>query len=72
MREMLDLAGRHWPEIHDRRQLLLRLASAGAELVASELDGLAAEARRQQQRQALARAHELVDTERLLSDSAWR
>jgi hypothetical protein len=72
MREMLDLAHRRWPEIEDRRQLLLRLAGAGAERIASELDATTAESRRERQRLALARAHELIDTDRLLTDSAWR
>jgi GH35 family endo-1,4-beta-xylanase len=72
MREMLDLAHRRWPEIEDRRQLLLRLAGAGAETVASELDVVVADSRREDQRQALARAAELIDAEMLLTDSAWR
>jgi len=72
MREMLDLARRRWPEIEDRRQLLLRLAGAGAERIASELDAAAAELRRERQRRAMARAPDLVDTETLLTDLAWR
>ena len=72
MREMLDIARRRWPEVEDRRQLLLRLAEAGAQRVAAELDAAAAGSRRERQRRALARAAELVDPERLLTDSAWR
>lgn len=72
MREMLNLAHRRWPEIGDRRQLLLRLAGAGAERVASELDAATAQTRREQQRDALARATELIDPEALLTDAAWR
>ena len=72
MHEMLDLAHRRWPEIKDRRQLLLRLAEAGAERIASELDATTAESRRERQRLALARARELIDPDTLLSDSAWR
>ena len=72
MREMLDIARRRWPEVEDRRQLLLRLAEAGAQRVASELDAAAAGSRRERQRRALARAAELIDPERLLTDSAWR
>lgn len=69
---MLDLAHRRWPEIEDRRQLLLLLASAGAERVSVELDAAATESRRARQSEALARARELVDAERLLADSAWQ
>lgn len=72
VREMLDLAHRRWPDVSDRRQLLLRLAGAGAERVASELDSAAAESRRKRQRQALSRAAELIDAETLLADAAWR
>jgi len=69
---MLDLARRRWPEVQDRRQLLLRLAGAGAERISHELDAAAADTRREHQRRALARAAELIDTETLLADAAWR
>ena len=72
MREMLDLAHRRWPEVKDRRQLLLRLAGAGAEQIACELDATTAESRRWRQRLALARAPELIDTVALPTDDAWR
>jgi len=69
---MLDLAHRRWPAVEDRRQLLLRLAGAGAERVSAELDAAAAGTRRDRQREALARADDLVDVDALLSDTAWR
>jgi hypothetical protein len=72
MLEMLDLAHRRWPEIEDRRQLLLRLARVGADQVASELDSVAATERRERQREAMARARTLIDVDLLLSDAAWR
>ena len=72
MREMLDIAHRRWPGVKDRRQLLLQLAGAGAERIASELDAITADSRREQQRLALARAPKLIDTETLLTDTAWR
>ncbi len=72
MREMLNLAERRWPDVKNRRQLLLRLAGAGAERIASELDAAAAESRRERQRHAFARAPGLIDTEKLLGDAAWR
>ena len=72
IRQMLDLAQRRWPEVQDRRQLLLRLASAGADRIACELDNRTAEERHQRQQQALRRAGEVIDTGLLLSDAAWR
>ena len=69
---MLDLAQRRWPEVRDRRQLLLRLVGVGADRIASELDLEISNDRRERQRMALRRAQELVDSEALLSDVAWR
>ena len=72
MRDFLDLAQRRWPEVSDRRQLLLRLAGVGAGQVAAELAGRSREERSERQRIALRRAGELVDADLLLSDGAWR
>jgi hypothetical protein len=72
LHDMLDLAQRRWPEMRDRRLLLLRLAGVGADRVAAELDVGAARERREQQQAALRRAMELVDVDVLLSDAAWR
>lgn len=68
--DLLDLAQRAWPDVADRRQLLLRLAEVGGQTVAKQLDGL--EQRRARQREGLARAAELVDAATLLGDRAWR
>ena len=68
--ELLDLAQRAWPEVTDRRQLLLRLATAGGEAVREQLQRQGERAERQ--RVGLARASELVDVEKLLGDDAWR
>jgi len=70
--EMLDVAQRRWPQERDRRRLLLALAAAGRDAIAPETEIAERVARRERQRQALARAHHLVDGERLLSDVAWR
>lgn len=70
--DMLDVAQRRWPDVHDRRQLLLRLAGVGADRVASELDLVSFQQRRDRQNAALHRAPELIDSEVLLSDTAWR
>ena len=69
---MLDLAQRRWPEVHDRRQLLLRLAAAGHQAIASDVGEAERELRGQRQREALSRASALVDADVLLSDEAWR
>ncbi len=67
--ELLDLAQRAWPEITDRRQLLLRLAEAGGAAVRTELEMQVA--RRERQRVGLERAAALVDVDALLADRAW-
>lgn len=36
--DLLDVAQRHWPELTNRKQLLLRLAAAGAEAIATEAE----------------------------------
>jgi hypothetical protein len=72
VREMLDLAERAWPEVRDRKELLMRLAACGREIVASRIATDDAEVRRERQREALRRAGDLVDAELLLSDAAWR
>jgi len=36
--ELLDLAQRRWPEVANRKELLLRLAAAGAEAIATEVE----------------------------------
>ena len=69
---MLDLAHRRWPEVSDRRELLLRLAAAGREAIAQEVQAAAGQERRRSQDAALARAGELVDAGELLADAAWR
>ncbi len=68
--ELLDLAQRAWPEVTDRRQLLLRLTEAGGEALQAKL--AEREQRRDRQRLGLERAARLVDADELLSDRAWR
>ncbi len=73
VRELLDDAERQWPEVGNRKELLLRLARAGHDALG--LDRAAAEAeanrRRELQRAALEELPKLVDIDALLSDSAW-
>ena len=71
LEDLLDAAGRRWPDISDRKELLLRLAEEGANALGldpREPD----EDRRERTRAALKRLRTLVDTDRLLSDEAWR
>jgi hypothetical protein len=67
--ELLDLAQRAWPEVTDRRQLLLRLTEAGSEALEAKL--AENEQRRTRQRLGLERAARLVDVDALLGDQAW-
>jgi hypothetical protein len=68
--ELLDLAHRAWPEVTDRRQLLLRLTEFGGEALETRLAEL--DARSDRQRAGLERAPDLVDVDALLGDNAWR
>lgn len=72
VREMLDLAQRRWPDVRDRKLLLLRLAEAGRDAIACEVEERERTRGRELQRAALARASDLVDADALLSDAAWR
>lgn len=72
VRELLDDAQRQWPEVGDRKELLLRLAYAGHDSL--HLDRVEAEAsrRRERQRSALASLQRLVDWSAIKDDQAWR
>ena len=70
--EMLDLAERRWPEAGGRKELLMRLAAAGRDVVSRELAEGEKEERIERQRAAFRRLEELIDADVLLSDSAWR
>jgi hypothetical protein len=71
VRDLLDAAQRQWPEITDRKALLLRLAEEGHEALELDEERLAAEERQARAQEALARIPSLVDAELLLSDRAW-
>lgn len=72
LREMLDLAQQRWPDVRDRRELLLRLAAAGGDAIAEGVEEGQLQVRRQRQREAFERAPDLVDVDALLADGAWR
>lgn len=69
---MLDLAHRAWPDVTDRKQLLLRLAATGRDALEQQLDADARIRRRGEQVEAMKRAATLMDVDLLLSDAAWK
>jgi hypothetical protein len=70
--DMLDLAQRRWPDVRDRKALLLRLARVGRDSIAADLDATARARRLERQRDSIARAAQLVDVDVLLADGAWQ
>ena len=67
--DLLDLAQRAWPDVRDRKELLLRLAEAGAGVVEQTLREQASS--RELRRAAVMRSREMLDADVLLSDQAW-
>jgi len=67
--DLLDLAQRAWPDVRDRKELLLRLAEAGAGVVEQTLREQASS--RALRRAAVIRSREMLDADVLLSDQAW-
>lgn len=67
----MDAAQKRWPEVADRKQLLLMLADEGRNALELGERELESEERHQRAQVALARIGSLVDTELLLSDHAW-
>ena len=64
--ELLDEAQRHWPEVTDRKQLLLRLAETGHEAI--EREGAARRAAVAETAGALSGVYEPGELERLRED----
>lgn len=69
--EMLDRAQRAWPDVSDRKELLLRLAALGDDAIAAQAAAQLERERRDAQRAALERAAAHVDLDLLLGDGAW-
>jgi hypothetical protein len=67
----LDDAQRQWPEIENRKDLLLRLAEAGHKALQLRETEVETSNRRTRQRRALERLPTLVEVESLLADRAW-
>ena len=70
--EMLDAAQQQWPEVEDRKKLLMKLAELGSEHVERRLSQEEARARAERQRAAMREIRDMIDVEVLLSDEAWR
>ena len=70
VRELLDDAQRQWPEVGNRKELLLRLAQAGHDALG--LPSAEAEIRRELQRSALIDLQRTVDWDAIGDDQAWR
>jgi hypothetical protein len=71
LRDLLDAAQERWPEITDRKALLLKLAEEGHDAMESGDQRVVGEERRARAQAALDRIRSLVDAELLLSDRAW-
>ncbi len=69
---LLDAAQRRWPEIVDRKALLLRPAAEGGSAPGLETESVDVEEQRKRTQAALGQLRSLVDVELLLPDSAWR
>ncbi len=69
---LLDAAQRRWPEVTQRKLLLLRLAEEGHRALSRTEEQLQADEGQALMIQALQRIPSLVDRELLLSDQAWR
>ncbi len=69
---MLDLARRAWPDVSDRKELLLRLVAEGRDVVEQRLGQQDRAQRRSSQEAAMRRAASLLDVDLLLSDAAWQ
>jgi hypothetical protein len=70
--EMLDRAQRAWPDVADRKELLMRLAALGRDAIEARDAEHDARQRRRAQRAVLERAPARVDLDVLLGDEAWR
>jgi hypothetical protein len=69
---LLDAAQRRWPEVSDRKTLLLRLAEEGGSALGLDAERPDVAERRRRMEAALQRIHSLVDVDTLSADDAWR
>jgi hypothetical protein len=71
LQDLLDAAQGRWPEVSDRKALLLKLAEEGHATIRTSQERLGASERRVRAQTALARIRSLTDLELLLSNRAW-
>jgi hypothetical protein len=71
LQDLLDDAQERWPEVTDRKTLLLKLAEEGHTTIRFSQERLSASERHVRTRAALERIRSLTDLELLLSDRAW-
>jgi hypothetical protein len=72
VRGLLDDAQRRWPDVKNRKELLLRLAQSGHESLRLEEIEAEASLRSERQRAALTRLRHDVDWDAIRDDQAWR
>jgi hypothetical protein len=72
VRELLDDAQQQWPEVGNRKELLLRLARAGHDALGLDRAEAEASRRHERQRAALVELQRLVDWDAISDDQAWR
>jgi len=72
LEELLNAAQRVWPEVSDRRLLMLRLAEEGGAALGLAPEQRTAEERAARLELAFERIASLVDMDVLLSGEAWR
>jgi len=72
VRDLLDDAQRRWPEVRDRKELLMRLARVGHDSLGLDRAEAEADRRRERQRSALTHLQQLVDWSAIGDDQAWR
>jgi hypothetical protein len=71
VRSLLDDAQQRWPEVDDRKELLLRLAHTGHSSLRLGEEEIEAGRRRERQRTALAGLQRTVDWDAVRNDQAW-
>lgn len=72
LEELLNAAQHVWPEVSDRRALMLRLAQEGGNSLGLSRERRDAADRRARMQAALDRIPSLVDVDVLMSEEAWR
>jgi hypothetical protein len=71
LQALLDAAQQRWPEMTDRKALLLRLAEEGGTALHLNAADAESDERRRRANAARERISRMVDTDVLLSDQAW-